>query len=877
MVTVAERAKNRKGEKTGTAGLPNVNWPPRDRWHPAYIFQGEPLGLDFLLRVMEATSRFGSDTWHKIGLWTTHSNLEYHLERPNFYSGEVIAIINSILNTNYTQRLAESFPEGSAGRELIQVIFQDPPEHEESSRRQYAPFFLGKAVFESLSALPADTVLPAGFDFWVQNAYGWDELAPLKAQIIAALNNPAISSSIRWQIPQHLARYVTHETLETVLNGYRMFGEPVGAVMRERMPLLFLAGLADEAMLRAYKEDLIRLYEHAEQTVEASGKMSHVANKRVKTVQSLLQRIQTYLTRQKKAPEPMHITERRNAERRVEVIRDLVRELFEPDQGYDPNHPLARALSQFTYNHNKVVSDFSTLPVDTLESYLNDLRQLKGSGIEYLANLVMEHRLGRLVSPYVALGAETRYRPAAVTLAHLRKLRESGCLEDRILDEILTGMTDGHQIGQLESTAARQNLNAMSAYDLPDTLYARDILPLLKMAEAALSQGLDAASNIGSRDSVTAGMLIAALPKLHTLFGDKYGAVLSYFKKKHERNDLRLLQQINNDNGTYVSDAIREIELASLGRAQGERLVKLAVSLNSLAEMKTLLGMDVTVQIVPDLKTSYERAQTALNEVLSRLGITSIDDILKFRTWLTTKDETALRVLRGEQIPKLGEPRTYGIEAGVKFDLEGMRREIEAYAKAADVNIPGIPGSDLNALKAVASYVMAEVTTRKDVVPPEVLGEVKPNLDRIITLMNTAGNYEISFNPQDLRSQMEALQNVTSCLSPGGSMFRHTQAYLRHPQVSWAVIRDMQHRIVGRFTVFYGQTMEDQPAVARVSNVYSQVPTSEAEVDNALRRYAAETGRKLLEKGMLLVPGLNEVYDDFARTAGPGRVAVRDR
>lgn len=846
-----------------------IGLPPYDTWHSAYIFGGRPLGLDFLLRVMEATSKHGGDVWQKIGLWTEASNLEFHLKNPSRYPEEVIRIITDILHTDYPQRLADSFPEGSAGRELVNAIFFSPASYELESRRYDAGFLLGKTVLDYLPALPPDTVLPYMFGHWVANVHEWRDLEPLKEQIIAALHNPAIPSSLRQQIPQQLVRdNITPRTLETILEGCRMFGEALGSDLRERMPLLFLAGLAEnEAMFNAYREDLVRLYVEAQQPA-ATG----TNKKGIPFVSALF----AHFSRQRRqTPADDTADNSLTAERRVSVIRDMMRELVRPDSTYNPNNPLDHGSRVFINDYNnyrKAISDFSTLSLDILERHLSDLRQLKSLGFDYLANIVIGERNEGLLPPYEGLGAASHFAvPVAHIQAHLRRLKESGCLEERILDEILTGMTRNVQTMQLKHEVARRNLRAIADFRLPEDTYARAIVPLLQIDEDVLRQGLASVGNIQNRDAVTAGMVLQALPKLHTLFGDKYAAVLSYFEKKHERNDIRLLTSVTNE--AYVSEAIGQIVLTSSGRMQGERLVKLAVSLNLLADLNRQLGLGVAVQIVPDLKTSYEIAQTALNDAAAKVGVANLDDLVNFLPWIITKDPTALGILRGEQVQKFGEQRSYALQADVELDLKGLEGELDAYARAVSVQIPHHSEASLNAIREAARYIMAEVAGRKDL-PAEVLGEVKPNLDRIITQMEGVGTYELYINPQDLRAQMEALQKVTSCLSPGGIMFGHTQQYLRNPNTWWAVIRGKQG-VVGRVTIFNGQTEDSHQAIARVSKVYSQVPFNENEIDEALKTYARETGKLFLERGVLVVPGLNGVYDDYAKPAGPSRVAVR--
>jgi hypothetical protein len=211
-----------------------------------------------------------------------------------------------------------------------------------------------------------------------------------------------------------------------------------------------------------------------------------------------------------------------------------------------------------------------------------------------------------------------------------------------------------------------------------------------------------------------------------------------------------------------------------------------------------------------------------------------------------------------------------------KLDLEGMKRDIESYAKAIGIELPEVPVEDLHleSLKQMATYVIAELSKRKDI-SEEILKEIKPNLDRIAASMGKGGSYTLSINPQDIKSQMEALQNVGSCLSPGGIRFQYTKGYLKNPNTSWATIKGTQG-IVGRVTMFRGTDESGNPAIARVSRVYARAPIDESEVDKLLRSYANEANVTFVERGKLTVPDLQAFYDDFIGT-GRGSFIVVNR
>lgn len=205
-----------------------------------------------------------------------------------------------------------------------------------------------------------------------------------------------------------------------------------------------------------------------------------------------------------------------------------------------------------------------------------------------------------------------------------------------------------------------------------------------------------------------------------------------------------------------------------------------------------------------------------------------------------------------------------------------MRKEIESYAQTIGTKLPEVPSESLNleALKQMAGHIISELSKRKDI-PQEILEEIKPNLNRISTSIDKAGNYTFSVNPSDMKSQLEALQNVTSCLSPEGSKFQYTKKYLKNPYISFATIKGARG-IVGRVTIFQGTDENGNPAIARVSSVYAQVPIDEGEIDKLLEKYASETNITFVKQGKLTVPGLQDYYDDFIG-AGKGPVVTINR
>jgi len=763
---------------------------------------------------------------------------------------------------------------------------------------------VSEAVFETLPSLPPDAKLPDQFSYWASGALHDPQL---KERIVNTLDNPAISSSLRAQIPAQLARHPDIWSLHVILKGYKLFGEPVGIEMRKNIVPLFMAGLAVEEVFSSNRDALAKLY------IDAA---SDTQNKK----SSILSRVSQQFSKFRPGhhlPSSTPATSDKKTEesgRRVEAIRDFVRELFPT---YEEYYKKVEELSTYIgepidYKFSKIVRltkrednaiyhrlreygleisnqcnnargvkrDLSILPLDVMEMHLSDVRQLKTvPGFGGLATRIMGGGIDRgILAPYVALGASTNwiYReevPAISSiLNHLNGLDKSGRLDDRIADEVLVGINKDLFSNDQTKAVARRNLRIIMRHQLPQEAHISLISPLLTILdENALKDGLETVVSIQERDKATAILLLEVLPKLFRAFGDKYKVVLDYVKRKRE--NLRRIGAFKHQD--KMSEDLKKIQLIDFGTRQGERLVKLAISLDLISELNEALQLGISdVEIVPDLKTSYDNVQNTLKGISQQLGITNLEEVYKFLPWIITKDETALKVLRGEEVAKIGEARSCNLQASAKFDPEGMKKEIDSYAQAIGIELPEVSLEDLNleSLKQMAIYIVAELSKKKDV-SEEVLREVKPNLDRIITSVGKGGSYTFSINPQDMKSQLEALQNVGSCLSPGGSMFRYTKEYLKNPNTSWATIKGTQG-VVGRVTMFRGTDENGNPAIARVSKVYAQVPINESEVDRALRNYALETGVGFIERGKLTVPGLEEFYDDFIGTGRGSVVAV---
>ena len=176
------------------------------------------------------------------------------------------------------------------------------------------------------------------------------------------------------------------------------------------------------------------------------------------------------------------------------------------------------------------------------------------------------------------------------------------------------------------------------------------------------------------------------------------------------------------------------------------------------------------------------------------------------------------------------------------------------------------------------NHIRYEVSKEKNL-DQEVSSEIDLNLNRISEFINTNTNnssrkYKLSVNPSDLESQMESLQNITSCLSPYGKNFEFTKAYLANPNTFFAVIKNDKEKVVGRVTMMMGKDKDGKDKIARVSKVYKIAPLNEKAIDEALIKYAKEMGAEFMENGEMTVEGLERVSDDFVKGEN-GKVVVK--
>lgn len=151
--------------------------------------------------------------------------------------------------------------------------------------------------------------------------------------------------------------------------------------------------------------------------------------------------------------------------------------------------------------------------------------------------------------------------------------------------------------------------------------------------------------------------------------------------------------------------------------------------------------------------------------------------------------------------------------------------------------------------------------------------EIEPNLERIVRVKETEiRDGVVSFDPYNFKDQLKALENVRSCLSPGGSNFNYTQHYFSNvPNIFFATFKtgEDNRNIVGRATIAVGYDVENRNQyVARVSgNNYSFVPLSTKELNRATKEYAELLGAEVKKTGEMNIPGIAEAYDDYLSSA----------
>lgn len=357
-------------------------------------------------------------------------------------------------------------------------------------------YSIAQITFESLDTLPPTAKLPDAIAHWISNLNGWLEEEPERKQVSEALGNSSIPISLRRQLGEYVARAnVGIYGLDLKMQSYRIFGQDIGELAINEMFALISRSIVDEKF-ESYRGDFVRLYELF--NIKQSKKTSTTGKliKKLFFIPKVRDRLSSKSHHESQSQtDSGHTYQKELAEKRVNLIRDIILEVIPPAlEVVDKSRPWERKMKFDRYidinsNNHQVSKSMSTLPLKTLEKYLFELRRLKSILPEFL-NLAgnLFSRKG-LVPPLVALGEASQswtpeeYIPIRSILDCLDGLKESGSLDDSMLDEVLIGMNK-HSFSDDETRIlARRNLRILLSYQLPQNTRAYDIPRLLTIPE----------------------------------------------------------------------------------------------------------------------------------------------------------------------------------------------------------------------------------------------------------------------------------------------------------------------------------------------------------------------------------------------------------
>jgi hypothetical protein len=377
--------------------------------------------------------------------------------------------------------------------------------------------------------------------------------------------------------------------------------------------------------------------------------------------------------------------------------------------------------------------------------------------------------------------------------------------------------------------------------------------------------------NVAKEDPFTALLLSHNLSRLYALFGDKFRGVLKYFEKRRKRRYIQELDAVEPYHESEISRDIERIRPKGFGNKQIRKLIKFAIYddvVRKLCPLDFVESGDMGLELPSDdLDECLRYLRKKLDEYMDALGI-DLQKGWKFLPWLKAGSKTALKVLQGKCVEKVGPTRTFPLRA--RGDLKSVAGELEGYARQMGMEIE-LRDYDLPSLKEVARKIYLALD-RKELSEGD-RQEMRINLERIMKMESATKGCFITINPP-MEEQLLALQLISSCLSPGGGYFDYTESYLQNEYTSFAVVKDRRGRIVGRVTIFRGVDEDGNPVISRVSRVYSIVPLSGREIDKALKEYARENSLRWLEEGVIRIPGLEGAYDDFVE-GEEGRIVIR--
>ncbi|MCS7093937.1 MAG: hypothetical protein RMJ18_02020 [Candidatus Aenigmarchaeota archaeon] len=403
-----------------------------------------------------------------------------------------------------------------------------------------------------------------------------------------------------------------------------------------------------------------------------------------------------------------------------------------------------------------------------------------------------------------------------------------------------------------------------------------------------LKYTIDNLKDYSPRNKNFALKLFDTLPEIYHIFGENlYKTLLGYFLKEEDINSLAkirniYLDKIGDSNLDKIKETLEKIKIEeNIGKKQIKRLVNLAEILDLCYNFKVEVNVDGK-----SLQEAYKIVEENLKKFLNnKYGVEDLDLIKEFLPWFKVNSKVGIGVLKGEKFKKFTDlGRSYKIEVGDKdFNYEEILKELKNYNE----KLKRIDGWELEIdennktlpyVHDVAREMMSLINRKKDWEKDEgmkkyVKGEVLPNLSRFQNLTKKYMSLEVYLNPSDLKTQMKALQEVKSCLSPGGGNFKYTEDYIKSENVFFGVIKS-NGKIVGRFTVVNGYDESDKPALAIISNIHSHVPINEEEIKKAVEMYARENGAYLMERGELKIYGLEKIYDDRVKLLEVGSKAI---
>ncbi len=381
-----------------------------------------------------------------------------------------------------------------------------------------------------------------------------------------------------------------------------------------------------------------------------------------------------------------------------------------------------------------------------------------------------------------------------------------------------------------------------------------------------------ALQKIKEKNPETAEVLVGYLYSFDFL-GDKFGGMLNYFSRSKSIKEIETVGRTLSSvyGSSMIPTVVGRVKMPDTTDKSWKALIKL------LDYMDAFQDSDLTLDASEDLYKSLAAAESAVKGKIKSLGITDEEKGMRFFPWVKSGYEPAIKVLKGEKISKPWLSRTYPVKSA-PVDLKSMEEEIKLYAKMIGEEISFDRSEDLQSLRSSARRLISAASKKRGL-DKKVLGEAKPNLNRILSSTDGAGGeYLLSIDASDMESQLAALQDISSCLSPGATNFEYTKILLENPNTLFPLIKEAgSGKIVGILSIAKG-IHGDKKVISRWSQIHSTVPLDEKSVDESLKKYAAENGIEFLLEGEMIVDGIGEmVMDDYARGENGKVVVDRNR